>query len=1218
MPSANDWVDRGLVAHQAGQAKAAAMAYREALEVDPDHPDALNLLGVLAHQAGDHEEAVRLIGRAVLADPTAADFYANLAEAHRAAGAPALAIKAYSRSAHLDGGNAAVWANLAMLLHRAMRFAEAVGAWKHAVEIEPGSADYQNNYGLSLSQAGRTGEAFGPFRQALSLRPDFPAAIENWAEACVRGGRPDDAVSAARRLVDLRPADAGCWVYFAAVCNDADRPHDAIDACREAIKLQPDRAEAHFVLGQSLARMGESAGAAVAYAKVTDLRPDAAGGHANLGLAAMAVGQMGAAAEALREATEVDPNYPEAWFNLAVVHERLSQYDKAIEYAERARALRPGWAEASCMIANLHMYQGRHAAAESEYKRALDERPQHPPALVGLGNVHVERGDHRTAGAYLRSAIESNPLDPVAHSVMLMSMVAGGGFTPADVFAQHLEFGRRFDRPAEPHANDRNPARRLRVGYLSPDLRAHSVSFFLSGVLTRHDHAKFEIVAYDDTTKPDTVSRWMRTLCDGWHRVTGMTNEQVAALIRDHEIDILVDLTGHTANNRLPLFAAKPAPVQVSYIGYPATSGLRAIDYRFTDALADPPGLTEEQHSEKLVRLGRSFLAYSPPQEPDVTPLPALSAGHVTFASFNNTTKIHREVLALWARVLHAVPGSRLVLKANGLADEALRARMTATFAELGIAAGRLECLARTRTLGEHLDVYGRCDIALDPFPYNGTTTTCEAMWMGVPVVTLAGRTHAGRVGVSLLTNVGLPDWVAETADEYVAVAARMAADLPRLAALRAGLREQMRASPVMDAADVTSHIEEAYRTMWQDYCRAAGPAPAATPSAPVPVTFDDAAAAPSLLVEGWRSVAHSYALVNQHQCGELAKRPGLVLYHHDATWLDGVAAPRALGLLSAAEERVVAGLPDRPAGRGVDVAYRICYPPDTAPNPAARRTFVFVTSEFLGQFPPLPRSLAVDFVTSSEWSRAGLLRAGADPARVHVVPIGVDTAVFRPRPAADREAARRRHGLGDGFVYLHVGAMTLNKNVGAVLRAFARVSAGDPSAVLLLKGSDAMYRSSQLLAEALSGVDPSDLQRVQQRTRYVGGTLTGDEMAALYAAADCYVTPYKGEAFNMPALEAVACGLPVIATAGGPTDAFGDDSVVRRIRSTIVGVVADGRPCQALEPDEAHLLELMRQAAVDPGWAASAREAGPAFARNHFAWPVVVDQLLGVLGLAK
>lgn len=830
MTTADDWIDRGLDAHQNGRPDAAAAAYGEALALDPDHPDALNLSGVLAHQRGDPAEAVRLIGRAIELDPDAADFHANLAEAHRAGHRVAAAIDAYAKSAHLDGTNAAVWANLATLLQQTGRFAEAVGAWKHATEIDPSSADYFNNYGRALTHAGRPAEAVPLLERAVALKPDLRTAIENLADANIQAGRKDEAVAAARRHVDAHEADAAAWTFLATVCNDAGRPHDALDAAREAIRLDSALPNAHFVMGQTLEKMGEAAGASLAYAKVTELRPDLAEGHASMGLAALSSGRLDRAAGAFTEATQLRPEYPEAWFNLAVTHDRMGDYNRAIEFAEKARALLPTWGLVGTLIGNLHLKLGHHAEAEAEFRRVLDDQPDFVPALAGLGNVQGDRGDHAAAEPYLRRALAADPTDPSARSVMLMAMIADGTSTPDAIAAAHRTFGDTFDRPLLPFANTRDPARRIRIGYLSPDFRAHSVSFFLGGLLQHHDHGAFEVIAYDDTARPDVISQVLRGQCDRWHRVVGMSQDRLAELIREHEVDILVDLTGHTSANRLKMFATKPAPVQVSYLGYPASTGLKSVDYRFTDALADPPGLTDAHHTEKLVRLPGLFIAYSPPpMAPNVSPLPALTSGYVTFASFNATNKLHRGVYDLWARVLHAVPDSRLILKANGFADAVLRDRVTKQFAGHGIAPDRVTLLAKTVTMVDHLNVYNRCDLALDSFPYNGTTTTCEAMWMGLPTVTLAGQMHAGRVGVSLMTNAGLPDWIAQNSDDYVAVAARMAADLPRLAALRAGLRSRMAESPVMDAQGLTRHIESAYRTMWQDYCRTAGDTPASS-----------------------------------------------------------------------------------------------------------------------------------------------------------------------------------------------------------------------------------------------------------------------------------------------------------------------------------------------------------------------------------------------------
>jgi predicted O-linked N-acetylglucosamine transferase (SPINDLY family) len=395
------------------------------------------------------------------------------------------------------------------------------------------------------------------------------------------------------------------------------------------------------------------------------------------------------------------------------------------------------------------------------------------------------------------------------------------------IFKEHLRWAERHAEPLarliRPHANSRDPDRVMRVGYVSGDLWEHAVSFFFEGLLASHNPSQVEVFCYADVMRPDATTERLRGLAPRWRDIARRNDDEVAQMVREDGIDILVDLAGHSTGNRLQVFARKPAPVQVTYIGYPHTTGMRAMDYRIVDAITDPPG-ADTTHTERLVRLSRPFLCYRPAADaPEVGALPADGAGHVTFCSFNALAKIRRPTVELWGRVLAAVPESRMILKAPRLQDEAPRGAIRGWFKEAGIAADRVEFVAGTKGFLEHLAVYGRADIGLDTFPYHGTTTTCEAMWMGVPVVTRAGGAHRSRVGVSLLTAVGLADLVAATPEEFVSKAAALAGDRERLRGLRAGFRERMRASALMDCAGLARAVEEAYRNMWRSWCYMAG-----------------------------------------------------------------------------------------------------------------------------------------------------------------------------------------------------------------------------------------------------------------------------------------------------------------------------------------------------------------------------------------------------------
>jgi predicted O-linked N-acetylglucosamine transferase (SPINDLY family) len=388
---------------------------------------------------------------------------------------------------------------------------------------------------------------------------------------------------------------------------------------------------------------------------------------------------------------------------------------------------------------------------------------------------------------------------------------------PGQLFQEHLEWGRHCPHSAMLHKRPSdNEGRPLRIGYLSPDFCSHPVAFFIEPLLARHDRSSFEVFCYSDVAHPDGITTHFRRLVPAWRDIRHLSDDELARRIHADRIDILVDVAGHTANNRLRVFACKPAPLQVTWLGYPNTTGLAAMDYRLTDAWADPPGETEHWHSETLIRLQGGFLCYRPLEGVSVTAPPCLTTRHVTFGSFNNLAKVTPEVIAVWSRLLRRVPTARLLLKTKPLRDKDTQEAVYEQFARYGVDRGRVDLIGWVEKMGDHMGLYGRVDIALDTFPYNGTTTTCEALWMGVPVVTLAGGTHAGRVGVSLLSRIGLSEFIAGTPDEYIELAVQLANDRERLDRLRNHLRGQVAASSLCDAESFARNVEASYRTIWQ------------------------------------------------------------------------------------------------------------------------------------------------------------------------------------------------------------------------------------------------------------------------------------------------------------------------------------------------------------------------------------------------------------------
>ncbi|MGA2442648.1 MAG: hypothetical protein ABSH08_16970, partial [Tepidisphaeraceae bacterium] len=368
----------------------------------------------------------------------------------------------------------------------------------------------------------------------------------------------------------------------------------------------------------------------------------------------------------------------------------------------------------------------------------------------------------------------------------------------------------------QPHANNRDADRRLRIGYVSPDFRDHCQSFFTIPLLSNHDREGFEIFCYADVGRPDAVTERIRGCAQVWRSIPGMTDAEVTRKIREDRIDILVDLTMHMANGRPLIFARKPAPVQVAWLAYPGTTGLSAMDYRLTDPYLDPPGLNDQFYSETSIRLPDTFWCYDPlVTELAVNPLPAQTNDHITFGCLNNFIKVNEQVLRLWAQVLKTIPRSRFMLLCP---EGSHRQPLLDMLQREGISPDRIELIA-FRPRPQYLELYHRIDAGLDTFPSNGHTTSLDSFWMGVPVVTLVGQTVVGRAGLSQLTNLGLPELIARTPEEYVRIAANLARNLPRLAELRRTLRGRMQASPLMDAPRFARNVEAAYRQMWRNWC---------------------------------------------------------------------------------------------------------------------------------------------------------------------------------------------------------------------------------------------------------------------------------------------------------------------------------------------------------------------------------------------------------------
>ena len=633
-----------------------------------------------------------------------------------------------------------------------------------------------------------------------------------------QAGRFNEAEAIYRQILAADPTIADALNLLGVLCIQTQRDAEGLQLLARAVAAIPQAAMYRVNFGSALRRSGHAAEAEGQYRAAIQLDPKNLAAIQNLGGLLLAQKRTGDLLEMYRAACAASPDSADLHFHYGdlLLWERFT--DDAVEVCARAVALAPNLAAARNNYGVALRLKGRAHAAIEQYQAAIRLDPGLSQAYGNLGNALSDQ-------ARLDEALQAyqHGLDvPAAHSNLLYHLFCLPQSTGETILSEHRAWERRhaaqLTANIRPHDNDRSPDRRLRIAYLSPDLRKHSVAYFVEPILSAHNHEQFEIFCYADIVEADDFSQRMQAHADHWMQTISLPDDEMAEQIRADRIDILIDLAGHTSRGRMMMLATKPAPVVISYLGYPGTTGLSTIDYRITDALADPPGASDTFHTEKLIRLPHCFLCYRPDDDAP-PPLAYSREGPITFGSFNNLGKLSADTMQLWGRILSEVPDSRLLLKYRSLGDPATRDVVAAMLAQHGIARDRLDSLPHAPSVPEHLATYGQIDIALDPTPYNGTTTTCEALWMGVPVITRAGMMHHARVGVTLLTHAGLGDLIASSPDEYVRLATELASDRPRLAAMRQSLREQLRHSPLMNGPHFTRGLEDEYRRIWRLHC---------------------------------------------------------------------------------------------------------------------------------------------------------------------------------------------------------------------------------------------------------------------------------------------------------------------------------------------------------------------------------------------------------------
>lgn len=766
--------------HQSGQIQEAEMLYRALLQIQPNHPVVNHNMGVLAVETQQLAAALPHFMAALEADPTHGPYWLSYIEALIQAGQldASREVLAIAKQQGLQGDEVEA---LAASLSNALQAAGQENAEIKQDLKDASTATSQNGIKNPKSQPAKLGKS-----SAHKSKNPGPQEM-NTLLTLFNKSRYAEAVILAQTMTVRYPAHGFGWKVLGTVYKQMGRNIDALAPMQKAAALSPNDADA----------------------------------HSNLGFILKDLGRLSEAETSCRRALQIKPDFVAALHNLGFILQGLERLDEAEACYQRVLQLQPNDAESHNNLGVTLKQSGRLNEAEASYRRALAINPNYADAHSNLGIMLQDMGRLDDAETCYRHALQINPNYAAAHGNMLFCLSHHIGMEAQALFAEHVRFGEQFEAPLRgnwpQHSNQRNPDRCLQIGIVSGDLRNHAVAYFIEPLLAHlSGYAQLSLHAYANHELDDSTSLRLRGYFAHWHAIVGLPDAELAEKISADGIDILIDLSGHTAKNRLLTFARKPAPLQASWLGYPGTTGLGAMDYYLADRFYLPPGQFDSQFTEKIVQMPANIPFLPSADAPPVNTLPALGNGYVTFGSFNRPTKMSRAVISLWAQILRALPTSKMVLGA--MPEEGQYDTLLSWFDEEGIARDRLSFQPRSN-MAHYLGLHQQVDFCLDTFPYNGGTTTLHALWMGVPTLTLAGSTAAGRPGACMLGHAGLEAFVADDETDFVRKSLSWAGNLDALSEIRSGLRERFLKSAMGQPAVVAAGVEHALRIMWQHWC---------------------------------------------------------------------------------------------------------------------------------------------------------------------------------------------------------------------------------------------------------------------------------------------------------------------------------------------------------------------------------------------------------------
>ncbi len=851
-----DLLEQGLALHRRGAVAEAAARYADVLRADPDNADALYGLGLIACQRGRFDEGADWASKALAANPQHARAHVLFGRSLNALGRKEEALASLERAIALAPDLAQAHGNRADVLSDLGRHAEAIASYDRAVALNPQSVEDWFNRGVALAVLGRAGDALASFDRAVASKPDYGQAHLWRARMFAALGRHREALEAIDKALSAAPDLVDAWLLRGDLCTALDRKTDALASYDRAIAIKADVAPPHLRRAKALLDLHRPDDALRAIDRALALGPGLAEawlGRANI---LSELGRHDEALAACDRALVQRPEFAEAWLGRGNVCRDLAQFEEALADYDKALALQPQLAAAHLGRGNVCFEQGRHDEAEAAFAQALALQPTLAEAWLGRGNVHSEcRRPHEALAAYdkalqyrpelaaawlgrgnalfeLTNLTEALAAFDRAQAIRPDARTLSNRIFALD-FASHVGFAEQqaaraqwwrvigpavAARPPLTHRNDRTPDRKIKLGYVSADFRNHSAGLSFRSILLNHDTSQFDVTCYSGTLVEDDITESFRRAADRWRNVARLSDDALCEHIQADAIDILVDLSGHSAGNRLCVFARKPAPIQVTAWGHATGTGLPTIDYLFSDPVACPPA-ARHLFAEKIYDLPCLITIDALPERVAPSPPPVIATGGITFGVFNRANKILPETVAVWARILNAVPGSKMLLKHFGFGEQATRQRLLDMFGAHGIAPDRILFRGAT-SRRDHLAAFGEIDISLDPFPQNGGISTWESLQRGVPVVAMLGNSVSSRLGGAILSAVGLTEWVAEDGDGYCAIAAQFARSPERLTALRHELPQRLASSAAGNSAAYTRAVEQAYRTMWAAYCR--------------------------------------------------------------------------------------------------------------------------------------------------------------------------------------------------------------------------------------------------------------------------------------------------------------------------------------------------------------------------------------------------------------